>query len=333
MAAEIGAASLLIWGVTVPIGTVQCLSLAELAGRFPAKVEGAPAYIHEGFIVAVVALRGGGVLGPPGGLDPRCGGEPDAGRDLSPGDLLPTDQHPRAEFARVAPRRLVLRRDGGLRPPAAADHPGRTPLLRGAVASGKPRPAAAARAFLAGARHLGAPGEMGLRRSLVGVWRGDGDRRGRRTPRSTTRGARRGRGGFGGDRPGLRPGAARVARDHRHRGAGAGSLRRVPRRRRGLRRGGWAVGTMREASNAPGVVGRPGAALCPPCVVLSRQHRPCHTVGPCCRAADLPPRAARRILIACTYIRRAPIGDEEERIWCCIGWHNRSRRSLAVAGH
>ncbi len=49
MAAEIGVASLLVWGVTVLIGTVQCLLLAELAGRFPAKVGGAPAYIYEGF--------------------------------------------------------------------------------------------------------------------------------------------------------------------------------------------------------------------------------------------------------------------------------------------
>lgn len=49
MAAEIGAASLIVWGGTVLIGTLQCLLLAELAGRFPGKVGGAPAYTHEGF--------------------------------------------------------------------------------------------------------------------------------------------------------------------------------------------------------------------------------------------------------------------------------------------
>jgi amino acid transporter len=49
MAAEIGAASLLVWGGTVLVGTLQCLLLAELAGRFPGKVGGAPAYTHEGF--------------------------------------------------------------------------------------------------------------------------------------------------------------------------------------------------------------------------------------------------------------------------------------------
>jgi amino acid transporter len=49
MAAEIGAASLLVWTGTVLIGTLQCLLLAELASRFPQKVGGAPAYTHEGF--------------------------------------------------------------------------------------------------------------------------------------------------------------------------------------------------------------------------------------------------------------------------------------------
>jgi amino acid transporter len=49
MAAEIGAASLLVWGGTVLIGTVQCLLLAELASRFPQKLGGAPSYAHEGF--------------------------------------------------------------------------------------------------------------------------------------------------------------------------------------------------------------------------------------------------------------------------------------------
>jgi amino acid transporter len=49
MAAEIGAASLLVWGGTVLVGTLQCLLLTELAGRFPGKVGGAPAYTHEGF--------------------------------------------------------------------------------------------------------------------------------------------------------------------------------------------------------------------------------------------------------------------------------------------
>ena len=49
MAAEIGAASLLVWSGTVLIGTLQCLLLTELASRFPHKVGGAPAYTHEGF--------------------------------------------------------------------------------------------------------------------------------------------------------------------------------------------------------------------------------------------------------------------------------------------
>jgi len=49
MAAEIGVASILVWSGTVLIGTLQCLLLAELAGRFPQKVGGAPAYVHEGF--------------------------------------------------------------------------------------------------------------------------------------------------------------------------------------------------------------------------------------------------------------------------------------------
>lgn len=49
MAAEIGAASLLVWGGTVAVGTLQCLLLAELASRFPQKLGGAPAYVHEGF--------------------------------------------------------------------------------------------------------------------------------------------------------------------------------------------------------------------------------------------------------------------------------------------
>jgi len=49
MAAELGAASILVWTGTVAIGTLQCLLLAELASRFPQKVGGAPAYTHEGF--------------------------------------------------------------------------------------------------------------------------------------------------------------------------------------------------------------------------------------------------------------------------------------------
>ncbi len=48
MAAELGAASILVWIVTVIVGTLQCLLLAELAARFPLKVGGAPAYTHEG---------------------------------------------------------------------------------------------------------------------------------------------------------------------------------------------------------------------------------------------------------------------------------------------
>lgn len=49
MAAAIGVASILVWAGTVLVGTLQCLLLAELAGRFPQKVGGAPAYVHEGF--------------------------------------------------------------------------------------------------------------------------------------------------------------------------------------------------------------------------------------------------------------------------------------------
>lgn len=49
MAAEIGAASLLVWSGTVVVGTLQCLLLAELASRFPHKLGGASAYVHEGF--------------------------------------------------------------------------------------------------------------------------------------------------------------------------------------------------------------------------------------------------------------------------------------------
>lgn len=49
MSADLGAASLLVWGGTVAVGTLQCLLLAELAGRFPHKVGGAAAYVHEGF--------------------------------------------------------------------------------------------------------------------------------------------------------------------------------------------------------------------------------------------------------------------------------------------
>lgn len=48
MAAELGAASILVWIITVIVGTLQCLLLAELAARFPLKVGGAPAYTHEG---------------------------------------------------------------------------------------------------------------------------------------------------------------------------------------------------------------------------------------------------------------------------------------------
>ncbi len=49
MAAEIGVASLLVWAGTVSVGTLQCLLLAELASRFPHKLGGAAAYVHEGF--------------------------------------------------------------------------------------------------------------------------------------------------------------------------------------------------------------------------------------------------------------------------------------------
>lgn len=49
MAAEIGAASTLVWGFTALIGLLQCLFLAELASIFPRKVGGAPAYTYEGF--------------------------------------------------------------------------------------------------------------------------------------------------------------------------------------------------------------------------------------------------------------------------------------------
>ena len=48
MAAEIGAASVLVWIVTAFVGLIQCLLIAELAGRYPNKVGGVPAYIHEG---------------------------------------------------------------------------------------------------------------------------------------------------------------------------------------------------------------------------------------------------------------------------------------------
>ena len=48
MAAEIGTASVLVWTVTALIGLVQCLFIAELAGRFPHRAGGAPAYAHQG---------------------------------------------------------------------------------------------------------------------------------------------------------------------------------------------------------------------------------------------------------------------------------------------
>ena len=48
MAAEIGTASLLVWTATAFIGLVQCLFIAELAGRFPHRAGGAPAYAHQG---------------------------------------------------------------------------------------------------------------------------------------------------------------------------------------------------------------------------------------------------------------------------------------------
>jgi amino acid transporter len=49
MAGEIGVASLIAWGTTALIGLFLCLFLAELSTRYPYKVGGAPAYIHEGF--------------------------------------------------------------------------------------------------------------------------------------------------------------------------------------------------------------------------------------------------------------------------------------------
>lgn len=49
MAAEIGAASIAVWAGTAGVGVLLCLLLAELASRFPHKVGGAPAYVHEGF--------------------------------------------------------------------------------------------------------------------------------------------------------------------------------------------------------------------------------------------------------------------------------------------
>jgi len=48
MAAEIGAASALVWIVTAFVGLIQCLLIAELGSRYPNKVGGVPAYIHEG---------------------------------------------------------------------------------------------------------------------------------------------------------------------------------------------------------------------------------------------------------------------------------------------
>jgi amino acid transporter len=48
MAAEIGAASTLVWIFTAFVGLIQCLLIAELGSRYPNKVGGVPAYIHEG---------------------------------------------------------------------------------------------------------------------------------------------------------------------------------------------------------------------------------------------------------------------------------------------
>jgi amino acid transporter len=48
MAAELGAASVLVWIVTAFVGLLQCLLIAELGSRYPDKVGGVPAYIHEG---------------------------------------------------------------------------------------------------------------------------------------------------------------------------------------------------------------------------------------------------------------------------------------------
>src|SRR5882672_9941189 len=48
MAGDLGPASIVVWILTAFIGLLQCLLIAELASRFPHKVGGPPAYIHEG---------------------------------------------------------------------------------------------------------------------------------------------------------------------------------------------------------------------------------------------------------------------------------------------
>ncbi len=49
MSGELGAALVVVWTVTAFVGLLQCLLLAELASRYPNKLGGAPAYIHESF--------------------------------------------------------------------------------------------------------------------------------------------------------------------------------------------------------------------------------------------------------------------------------------------
>lgn len=48
MAAELGAASIVVWISTALVGFVQCLLIADLGCRFPEKLGGACAYCHEG---------------------------------------------------------------------------------------------------------------------------------------------------------------------------------------------------------------------------------------------------------------------------------------------
>ena len=49
IAADLGPASLVVWGITTFVAIVQCLMIAEMASMFPDKSGGTATYTHEAF--------------------------------------------------------------------------------------------------------------------------------------------------------------------------------------------------------------------------------------------------------------------------------------------
>ena len=182
MAAEIGAASVLVWIVTAFVGLIQCLLIAELAGRYPNKVGGVPAYIHEGLkhrsplfgAVAAWAYWSGWIPGVAVHLVLaatyiRAAFWPDANIVGAHADARGARLH--LQLFRPPIRGVDVGRAGGLRDGSSGRHPRRAAVSQRVVAGGPDLALVRERSRLVVTVGHPADDEMDVRRGVVVVRR------------------------------------------------------------------------------------------------------------------------------------------------------------------